>query len=32
MMYLLTQPDGARPAIVDDRNFYQPAGVKKWIK
>ena len=32
MMYLLTQPDGARPAIVDDRNFYRPAGVKKWIK
>jgi hypothetical protein len=32
MMYLLTQPDGARPAIVDDRNFYQPAGVRKWIK
>jgi hypothetical protein len=32
MMYLLTQPDGARPAIVDDRNFYQPAGVKQWVK
>lgn len=32
MMYLLTQPDGARPAIVDDRNFYRPAGVKNWIK
>jgi hypothetical protein len=32
MMYLLTQPDGARPTIVDDRNFYQPAGVKKWIQ
>ena len=32
MMYLLTQPEGARPAIVDDRNFYQPAGTKKWIK
>jgi hypothetical protein len=31
-MYLLTQPDGARPTLVDDRNFYQPAGVKKWIK
>jgi hypothetical protein len=28
IMYLLTQPDGARPTIVDDRNFYQPAGVK----
>ena len=32
IMYLLTQPDGARPTIVDDRNFYQPAGVKKWVK
>jgi hypothetical protein len=31
-MYLLTQEDGFRPAIVDDRNFYQPAGVRKWIK
>jgi len=32
MMYLLTQPEGARPTIVDDRNFYRPAGVKKWVK
>ena len=32
MMYILTEPDGTRPTIVDDRNFYQPAGVKKWIK
>jgi hypothetical protein len=32
MMYLLTQPAGARPAVVDDRNFYQLAGVKKWVK
>lgn len=32
LMYLLTQPAGARPAILDDRNFYRPAGVKKWIK
>ena len=32
MMYLLTQPDGARPTIVDDRNFYAPAGVKAWVK
>ncbi|GAA3086713.1 hypothetical protein ACFQ0X_34760 [Streptomyces rectiviolaceus] len=32
LMYLLTQPDGARPTLVDDRNFYRPAGVKKWIK
>lgn len=32
LMYLLTQPDGARPAIVDDRNFYMSAGVSKWVK
>ncbi|RRH93122.1 hypothetical protein EH240_30335 [Mesorhizobium tamadayense] len=32
MMYLLTQPDGARPDIVDDRNFYRSAGVKRWVK
>ncbi|HZA08967.1 hypothetical protein [Mycobacterium sp.] len=32
MMYLLTQPEGARPTLVDDRNFYQVAGVKKWVK
>ena len=32
LMYLLTQPDGFRPAILDDRRFYRPAGVKKWIK
>jgi hypothetical protein len=32
MMYLLTQPEGARPTIVDDRNFYRPAGVKKWMQ
>jgi len=32
LMYLLTQPDGARPAIVDDRNFYMSAGVRKWVK
>jgi hypothetical protein len=32
MMYLLTQPEGARPTIVDDRNFYRPAGVKKWVQ
>ncbi len=32
LMYLLTQPDGARPVIVDDRNFYRTAGVRKWVK
>jgi hypothetical protein len=32
LMYLLTQPDGARPTIVDDRNLYRPAGVRKWMK
>ena len=32
LMYLLTEPDGTRPAILDDRNFYLPAGVWKWIR
>lgn len=32
MMYLLTQPDGARPTVVDDRNFYRPAGVQRWVR
>jgi hypothetical protein len=32
MMYLLTEPDQARPAIRDDRNFYRLAGVKRWVK
>jgi len=32
LMYLLTQPAGARPTLVDDRNYYRPAGVKKWMK
>lgn len=32
LMYLLTQPEGARPAIVDDRNLYRSAGVRKWVK
>jgi hypothetical protein len=32
MMYLLTEPPGTRPAILDDRNFYLLAGVKRWVK
>lgn len=32
LMYVLTQPEGVRPVLVDDRNFYRPAGVKKWIR
>jgi hypothetical protein len=32
MMYLLTQPEGSRPTVVDDRNFYRVAGVKKWVQ
>jgi hypothetical protein len=31
LMYILTEPDGTRPTIVDDRNFYQLAGVKRWV-
>ncbi|MCK1291285.1 hypothetical protein [Bradyrhizobium sp. 30] len=32
MMYLLSQPDGQRPAFIDDWNFYRWAGCKRWIK
>jgi hypothetical protein len=32
MMYILTQPKGSRPTLVDDRNFYRVAGVSKWVK
>jgi hypothetical protein len=32
LMYLLTEPGGSRPVFLDDRNFYRPAGVKKWIR
>jgi hypothetical protein len=32
LMYLLTEPDGARPDIVDDRNFYLSAGTSKWVR
>lgn len=32
LMYLLTQPEGARPTIVDDRNLYRVAGVGSWVK
>jgi hypothetical protein len=32
LMYLLTQPKGHRPTIVDDRNFYRNAGVSKWVR
>jgi hypothetical protein len=32
LMYLLTEEWNRRPTPVDDRNFYRPAGVKKWIK
>jgi hypothetical protein len=32
LIYLLTQVDGHRPQIVDDRNFYQPAGTRKWVR
>lgn len=32
LMYLLTEPDGHRPAFRDDRNFYRYAGVRKWVR
>lgn len=32
LMYVLTEPDGNRPVLVDDRNFYLPAGIRRWIR
>ena len=32
LMYMLTQPKGHRPMLVDDRNFYMKAGVGKWVR
>src|SRR5262245_25736724 len=32
LMYILTQPKGHRPTLVDDRNFYRKAGVAKWVR
>lgn len=32
LMYLLTEPEGARPSLVDDRNFYRLAGVGDWVR
>ncbi|MEA2986958.1 MAG: hypothetical protein QOD94_3212, partial [Alphaproteobacteria bacterium] len=32
LMYLVTEEPGHRPYIIDDRNFYLPAGVRKWAR
>ena len=32
LMYVLTEKEGTRPVLLDDRNFHRPAGVKKWIQ
>jgi len=32
MMFLLSQPEGYRPAFIDDWNFYRYAGVKRWVR
>jgi hypothetical protein len=32
IMYLLSQDDGYRPVFIDDWNFYQKAGVGKWVQ
>jgi hypothetical protein len=32
LMYVLTEDYNSRPTFVDDRNFYRPAGVQKWMK
>jgi hypothetical protein len=32
LMYVFTEAEGSRPTLLDDRNFYQPAGVRRWVK
>ncbi len=32
LIYVLTEPEGHRPSIVDDRNFYRPAGTQRWLR
>jgi hypothetical protein len=32
LLILLSQADGERPAVLDDFNFYRPAGCEKWIR
>jgi hypothetical protein len=32
LMFLLSGPDGQRPAVIDDWNFYRKAGVAKWVR
>lgn len=32
LMYVLTEEPKSRPTFVDDRNFYRPAGVRRWMK
>src|SRR5262249_10784448 len=32
LLYLLTEESASRPAFVDDRNFFRPAGIRKWMK
>ncbi len=31
LMYFLTEEQGQRLTLVDDRNFYTPAGVTRWV-
>jgi hypothetical protein len=32
LMFLLSGPDGQRPTVIDDWNFYRKAGVAKWVR
>ncbi len=32
LMFLLSGPDGQRPTVIDDWNFYRPAGVGEWVR
>jgi hypothetical protein len=32
LLLVLSHPDGQRPAVLDDFNFYRPAGCSRWIR
>jgi hypothetical protein len=32
LFLILSHPDGERPSVLDDFNFYRPAGCGKWIR
>jgi len=32
LLLVLSHPDGQRPSVLDDFNFYRPAGCRSWIR